>query len=236
MAAPARCAQTVVDDSPNIEAFCAAAGDHPSDWGRFSSLQKHLAGQQLFQQGSVPHGVYFISSGYVKLNGVDRNGRQLIVGLRGEGSMLGASSVTLDEAYPVSAVAVTNCEARYFSSEVFVALLKADSCFSWLVQVEHSRHARQLFTQIARLGFCSARNCLGELLWQLISATSIEGHQKRFHLKLPLKQWEVAQLIAVTPEHLSRTVKQMQREGILQWEKGVVTIFDMKRLCESTNL
>jgi len=39
-------------------------------------------------------------------------------------------------------------------------------------------------------------------------------------LQMPLKHWEVAELIAVTPEHLSRVLRQMETEGILRREKG----------------
>jgi CRP-like cAMP-binding protein len=85
-----------------------------------------------------------------------------------------------------------------------------------------------------QLGFYSARKRLCELLWQLLSSREPDQHQNGTYLKLPLKQWEVAQLIAVTPEHLNRIVKEMQRQGILQWTKGTVTILDLKMLRDST--
>lgn len=228
------CEQTLGSTLLETDGWTASAvADHKGVWNRFSSVRRHQPGEELFRQGSVPHGVYLISSGYVKVSSVNRDGRQLILGLRGVGSMLGVPALLLQEACPVSATAITYCESRYFAAELFVPLLKADSRFSWLIQLEQSRQARQFVSHILQLGFCSARRRLGELLWQLISANPFDEQQKAANLKLPLKQWEVAQLIAVTPEHLSRIAKQMQREGILQWTKGTVTVFDLKGLRDS---
>lgn len=206
-----------------------------SAWNRFNSFRRHLPGEQLFRQGSVASGVYFIISGYVKVSSLDRDGRQLIVGLRGAGSMLGAPSVILQEACPVSATAITNCETRFFPADVFTTLLKADPCFSSFINAEQSHLAHQLLDDILHFGLCSARSRLGELLWQLISANAGNGDQPGVSLRLPLRQWEVAQLIGITPEHLSRIAKQMQREGILEWRKGAIRVLDLNRLRDSNN-
>ena len=236
MSAQPSFARVLADDLNTTEGSSAPAIDNLSLWRRFGSDRRYTPGEELFRQGGAPHGVCCIGSGYVKLSAVDEDGRELIVGLRGAGVVLGVSAVILQESYRVSATAVTDCESSYISAGLFVPLLKADARFSWLIQREQSRHSSQLLSHIMQLGFRSARNRLGELLWQLISATSVSEHVREAHLSLPLKQWEVAQLIAVTPEHLNRLVKQMQQEGILRWTKDRITVFDFKRLREPSSL
>jgi CRP-like cAMP-binding protein len=48
-----------------------------------------------------------------------------------------------------------------------------------------------------------------------------------------LKQWEVAQLLGITPEHLSRLIKQMEKEGIIGRENGWLIIRNPKKLSRS---
>jgi CRP-like cAMP-binding protein len=68
------------------------------------------------------------------------------------------------------------------------------------------------------------------LLSQLISNLGLKAGEIKIQLQLPLKHWELAELIAVTPEHLSRLLKKMQLEGIVQRDKGWIRIPDVRRL------
>lgn len=229
--------QGAEDNSPKVDGGMAWPIDGQSAASHnVSSVRIHQAGEELFGQGSFPHGVYFINSGYVKLSSVDSDGREIIVGLLSTRSMVGATAVILQRPYRLSASTITTCELSYISSDLFISLLKRDSRFSWLVQVEQSRETYERVTHIAQLGCSSARQRLEELFWKFASTITLGEGQKETRIALPLKQWEVAQLLAITPEHLNRVVKQMQREGILQWKKGVVVIIDLQSLRHSTNL
>jgi DNA-binding IscR family transcriptional regulator len=41
---------------------------------------------------------------------------------------------------------------------------------------------------------------------------------------------ELAEIVGISPEHLSRVVKKMQQEGVLKSTKGMLTIMDASRL------
>src|SRR3990170_2990163 len=45
-------------------------------------------------------------------------------------------------------------------------------------------------------------------------------------LRLPLMHKELAQLIAVTPEHLCRLLREMEQQGIIKRNKGLVVVKD----------
>jgi len=82
------------------------------------------------------------------------------------------------------------------------------------------------------LGTLTARQRLEQLLLQMISSKS----QKEMRLKWPLKLEEIAQLIAVQPEHLSRVLKEMEEEGMIQREKGGIVVSDPQRLFNSNEV
>ena len=49
-------------------------------------------------------------------------------------------------------------------------------------------------------------------------------------IRLPLKRWEIAQLIGIRPEHLSRVLQQIKQEGILREENGCMIVSDVRKL------
>jgi CRP-like cAMP-binding protein len=49
-------------------------------------------------------------------------------------------------------------------------------------------------------------------------------------IRLPLKHWEIAQLIGIRPEHLSRVLQQIKQEGVLREEDGCMIVSDVNKL------
>ena len=189
----------------------------------------------LFQQGSQAQQVYFIERGLVKLNRIEHDGQQIIVGLRSSGWILGASAVILQKLNPVSATTLTDCHIRQISAEAFRHLLKTDVQFSWHIQHSQSREAHEQVGRIVQLSCMSARNRLEGLLWELISLTSQDTTGKEVRIEVPLKQWEIAQLIGVTPEHLCRMLRLLEKEGIICRKKGWLIVNDAQKLWHATD-
>jgi CRP/FNR family transcriptional regulator, cyclic AMP receptor protein len=190
---------------------------------------------ELFKQGSLAKEIYFIDSGIVKLVRHEQDGQEMIVGLRTSNWVLGAASVVLQKPFPTSAETLTRCCLRRMPTEVFLCRLKSDAEFSWHIHRIHSYEIYDEVTHLAQLGRRSARHRLEQLLWQLASALKPSEIQKEVRLQLPLKYWEVAELIAVTPQHLSRVLKQMQDDGIIRQFKGWLIISDPQKLYHSSD-
>lgn len=190
-------------------------------------------GTELFHQDSPVQDVYFIEHGIVKLIHLEPDGREIIVGLRTPGWMLAAAAVIVHKPHLATGTTLSQCRLRRVPSAVFRHLLHTDEEFSWLV---HQMHSHEVFDQVARLAQLScesARHRFEQLLWHLIAAAEPDGLKKETKLALPLKQWEVAQLIAVTPAYLSRIYNKLEREGILHRSNGWVIIHDPQKLWHS---
>ena len=56
-------------------------------------------------------------------------------------------------------------------------------------------------------------------------------YDKPVKLNIPLKFKEIAQMIAVTPEHLSRLLTEMEQQGIIKRDKGHLVINNPLRSC-----
>src|SRR6266851_5311661 len=65
----------------------------------------YAPGVELFQQGAIVEDVYFVAGGLIKLVHFEPDGRELIIGLRFPGCLVGSSALLAEE--PSLATAIT---------------------------------------------------------------------------------------------------------------------------------
>ena len=80
------------------------------------------------------------------------------------------------------------------------------------------------------VGGVSARQRLEQLLWQLACDRSAASGKPALKFQLPLRSWEAAQLLAITPTYLSRLFGELEREEIISRSKGWILIKQPTRL------
>jgi CRP-like cAMP-binding protein len=195
-----------------------------------AASQAYPPATELFQQGAPAHEVYFITGGLVKLTRLEPDGQEVIIGLRASGWLLGAAAVIVEQPHAVTVVAVTRCQVRRLSARTFRERVKTDAQFSWWIQQMQSREIYDQTVRVAQLSCISARHRLEHLLWQLMTAAEPVATPRGVRLQVPLKHWEIAQLIAVTPPYLSQLLNRLEEEGVLRREKGWFMIADPRRL------
>jgi CRP-like cAMP-binding protein len=194
----------------------------------------------LFCQGQWADNVFYIERGLIKLTRLSESGQEVIVGLRSKGALLGAASAIVQKYHPATALTVTSSRVSVISTELLLRLAKTDEQFGWYLHQVHSLEVHQQAAQQASLRCLSASKRLCKLLLQFIpSIPAAEGQMAQFFspktpssikTPLPLKQWEIAQLIGVTPEHLSRILRRLKQEDLVHLEGGCLTVSDANHL------
>jgi len=71
---------------------------------------------------------------------------------------------------------------------------------------------------------------LESFLLDLIQGKMIRNADKQIKIPFPLKHWEVAQLLGLTPEHLSRLIRKMENEAIIERDNGWLILKNPKKL------
>jgi len=186
------------------------------------AARDYPAGTEILRQGSPAERVLYLESGLVKLLRAQADGGETIVGLRSSGWFLGAAAAILGRPYVARAVTLSRCRIADLDAARFGRLVREDASLSWRLHEMHSREAYEQMVQMADLGSRSARGRLEQFLHEMASALDGAGDDVR--LSIPLRQWEIAQLIAVTPQYLCRLFADMEREGLLKREGEFVTI------------
>ena len=180
--------------------------------------------------GGDPGDVFYVEEGLAKLVRTGPDGREQILGLRGPGWFLGAALVLTFRAHPASAVAVTSCRLRRLTRQAFLGLMAQHEALSWHVHQMHSREVLSQFQQMADLGTATSRQRLERFLRRFTGAAPASRNGGGVRLSLPLKRWELASLLAVTPEHLSRLLRQLRDDGVIRVTDGAIVVPDVRRL------
>lgn len=177
-------------------------------------------GLTLLRQGVAAQEVYVVRQGLVKLLHTAANGRECVLGLRTAGEWLGCAAVTWQAAALFSAVTLTECEVYRLPRAAYLDWFRADSDFAWQQHRAQSYELLNHWQQAADLVCATARQRLEQTLWQF-AQPQMHGHRSRnLRLQLPLQQQELASWLAITPSHLSRLFRELERAKLLRREKG----------------
>jgi CRP-like cAMP-binding protein len=186
----------------------------------------------IFSQGESPQNFCFVCDGLVKLTRTESDGTRAIVGLRKKGWLLGAAPL-LGEDYASTAETVTRSKLCFVPIGPFRHAMETDARFSQWVAMIFSRQVYSSVFSISERSSLSGRQRLEKFLWEMTRDEKNFKANKAVKIPIPLKLWEVAQLLALTPQHLCRLIKQMEIEGILLRKNGWLIIPEPKMLWDS---
>ncbi|MFZ0737174.1 MAG: Crp/Fnr family transcriptional regulator [Candidatus Acidiferrales bacterium] len=186
-------------------------------------------GAILFEEGEKPTGVYIVLEGRVKLSVNSAQGKTLVLGFFGSGTILGLEAAilgrihaaTAETAKPAKVLFVSRKElAREMRADVTAARqaaeLVSEACFFILTKmrvVDLSDSAAQKL----------ARCLLGLLAQNPISRDEVPP-------KLYLSQESIAQMVGLSRETVTRLLSRFRRERILDWQRSGLAIRDRSAL------
>jgi CRP-like cAMP-binding protein len=55
-------------------------------------------------------------------------------------------------------------------------------------------------------------------------------------MQIPLKQWEIAQVLAITPEHMNRLLKVLEEEGVIRRLRNILVLTQPEKLVAADRL
>jgi CRP-like cAMP-binding protein len=208
--------------------LCTFFKEHEDDLVGCGPLQLYPSGTEIYREDAPAEVVYLIERGVIKISRIDLNGKETIVGLRSRYWLLAAPAVFLGMPYLYTATTVTPCHLRPITVKCFFHVLKTSEAFSQEMYRLLSQEVISNLRKVEEVSCMTAKERMKQFLRLLVAEVSPEKSQAHNPFQIPLKQYELAQIIGVSPEHLCRVVKELEREGVLTDTKGLLTIRDVK--------
>jgi CRP-like cAMP-binding protein len=167
----------------------------------------------------VSSSIYYIRNGVVKVVETLASGEELIIGLRSRGALFGVPGAAWpDHATRLIACSVVSCIR--VPPWAFENLLERQRPLLEHLYVLRMREYEICLSHLRILAMPSGKNRLLTFL-QLCRNSNQDACEK---VELPLRDWEMAQVLNVTPAHLSRLFASLQRTGVLERSRRLVTL------------
>ena len=183
---------------------------------------------ELFSQGAHPTDVYFIHSGIMKLTRSEDNGQEILLDLRFAGSLVGSAAAIRQKPHAFTAITITRCALTRWNSGKFLSLLATDVALAARVREILSDEVLDHVSRISQLSCLPARQRLEQLLWQFCERFPPDHVSSRVEttsrLQLPLKHYEIAHLLSITPTYLCRLLNVLEKENVIRRSRGWIVI------------
>ncbi|MCC6860160.1 MAG: Crp/Fnr family transcriptional regulator [Bryobacterales bacterium] len=206
------------------------SSDERLGWGflaHLGSRKPQPRGAEILRQGTPSRDAILIERGLVAISMADEEGQQRIADVRRSGSALEVCAALLDAPCPFTAKALTDCSLWHVRAADLWRVMAEDRAVARRMQQSLCQEVLISIPRWAHGPRWSARRRFAELLIQLGRGAS-DLPKTPLQVHLPLKLWELAELLAITPAHLSRMLQGMRSEGVLERQPGYV--FVLKRL------
>jgi CRP-like cAMP-binding protein len=188
---------------------------------RWKTIQVPL-GAELLTQGEYPSTAFLVASGLVKLSRSNAAGKVAIVGLRGDGWILGFPAAILSTPSVITATAMSPCRVHAIPSIDLRASLHDSPHMAYSALEMISREVHEQLAERADLGMQTASVRLEQLLWSLAADSADSRDPASVHL--PLRFGELAQYLSVTPQYLSGLLAALRSRGVIRSSRGALTI------------
>lgn len=190
-------------------------GAPPEAWESVSkelSRKKFDKNQTIFSQGEAADSMYLIKGGSVKLWKLTEDGRELILGFRRAGDLLGESVFIEEGEYPVFASAMTPSLICGISKSTFERLVEAHPQVGLAVIKNLAKRIDYLTGKLGALTEASIDERLYKVLVTVAEQVGIRS-QGGWNIAFPLTHEEIGFLVGAHRVSITKALKKLKDTG-----------------------
>jgi len=191
--------------------------------------RKFKKGESLFCEGDQANGFYLLVSGGIKLCRMSHDGREKVLHFVKPPETFAEAAFFGDGRYPAEARALETGEALYLPKEGFMELMGRNPNFTFNLVASLSMMLRKFARQIEELSFADVTSRLASFLVRRAAdkSTSYGGIT---YIDLGVRKGELASRLGTASETISRTLRKLKDEGIIEVQGSKVVIHQMEKL------
>jgi len=181
------------------------------------------------REGEASSGAYLVRRGRVRIFRTAPEGREQILGLASPGDTFGEVPVFEGRPNPASVETIEASELILFPSEAFRNLASRNSAVAMALLHHFARRLRSFTELIEQISLQTVQNRIARYLYFLASE---EGVTTPEGVAVPrvITQQDLAALVGSVREVVSRTLKVMEDDGVVEVRRREFVIRDMRGL------
>jgi len=194
---------------------------------RISNVYKKR--QVVFYEGHMPHGVFIVCRGRVKVYKSDHKGHQLTMRIASPGDLLGYRALVARTPYTATAEALEDASLSYIDETAFRSFLEKHNILALKLLAHLAEDVRQAEDKARDMAMKSSHERLAELL--LMLNTTYGGKEKAgAAINVPFTRLDLAELTGLAQETVIRLLAEMEQKKIIATKGRSITILNQKAL------
>jgi CRP-like cAMP-binding protein/CheY-like chemotaxis protein len=196
------------------------------------ALKAYKKKENIYLEGNIPRGIYFINSGKVKTSITNPDGKDLITGLYDTGDFFGYLALLEETKYTDTASALEDAEICMIPKEDFYGLVynSPDVSKKFIKMLSNELATKE--DQLLQLAYNSVRKRVAEALMSLYNKY---GQQKQENFSMKISREDLSNLVGTSTETVIRTLSDFKDENLVELKGGLITIIDPTKLSGMKN-
>jgi len=212
--------------------WAALTSEQLESFNRKVVCKTYNVGQMIFVQGDPCKGVYLVEDGLVAVRKADEEGQSAIVRLAYQGDTLGYRPFLAKENHRATAEVIKEANVCFIDSHTMRDFLVSNPKLG-ISFLEHTAqalgNAEERLFQVAALSVRTRIIHLLVLLRDRYGTTTSDG---TLFVELPMTRRDLADMIGARPESVSRALRDIQDEGLLNLSGRTVRVNRVDRLID----
>ncbi len=191
-----------------------------------STVRELADGERLYSQGDEGDGLFGVIKGRIRLSNTSKDGKELLVMLVKTGDWIG--EISLFDGLPRShdAFSVGSCAVLYLPREKFNTLLKArPELYQYFIPML-CRKLRLALSYVEGAALFSLAERLAQRILELLKFYGIDDGGNGHLIDVHLPQEDLAKMLGVSRQAISRELKRLETEGIIELAYGKLRVLD----------
>lgn len=188
---------------------------------------QYAKGETIFQEDEEVKGMFFITSGLVKVHKHWGEEKELILRIASDGDILGHRGLGADTIYPASATALTVTDICFVDLGFFTATLKVNTGFLYQLMMFFAAELKESEKRMRNLAHMSAK---GRIANALISLQNKFGTNSSGAINVILSRQDLASYTGTTYETFFRLLNELSEEGAISTSNKEIKITDAEKL------
>ena len=197
-----------------------------------SSINIYKKKQIIYSEGNHPVRLFYIQSGKVKTLKTNEEGKELTIGLFGEGDYVGYTAILENTIYKETLEAIEETKVCIIDKEDFEKLLQQNNEVAQLFIKLMAKNITDKEKQLVGIAYNSLRKRVAEALMQL-QQKYLTNEEDKFSIHISRE--DLAQIAGTATESMIRTLSDFKAEKLIDIKEGSIIILNKKKLADMLN-
>ncbi len=197
-----------------------------------SSIDLFKKKQVIYSEGNHPLRLFYIQKGKVKTYKISEDGKELTVGLFGEGDYVGYTAILEGTVYKETTEAIEDTILSVIAKEEFEKLLNINKEVSQQFIQLLAQSVTDREKQLVGIAYDSLRKRVAEAL--LLLQKKYTRHEEG-NFSMHISREDLAHIAGTATESIIRTLSDFKSEKLIDIKQGAIIILDQKRLAALLN-